>query len=383
MRCNVCSCELSDPIYSSDDDYSLTSLCTLVKAPTTLWFCSHCGHVQSVELEDTSKFYDQDYKISLGGEDEDQIYEKNRSEVIFRTQHQAKTMLGKLKIKEGARILDYGCAKSSTLKYALNERPDIDLYLFDVSEMYLPYWEQLTSAENIATHVIPESWINSFDIVSSFFALEHIPEPVSTMKNVYSLLKDEGVFYGIVPNPITNYADFVVVDHVNHFTPPSLYRALREAGFTEIHVDETSHRGALVFIGKKNGSQTQHPDIESVQSEIVKLTKYWSSIGKQIEMSEEASLGKAGAIYGAGFYGAYILSKLNRPDLIKCFLDQSPYLQGKSLFGKRVINPKEIPTNIDYLYVGLNPTIAKEVISTMSWIEESSMKLFFLDGEEI
>src|SRR3712207_9139150 len=57
---------------------------------------------------------------------------------IFRLEHQAATLLRKLQIPQGARILDYGCAKGASIRSVLTVRPDIAAYLFDVSEAYRP-----------------------------------------------------------------------------------------------------------------------------------------------------------------------------------------------------------------------------------------------------
>ena len=370
---------MGEPIYAADNGKSITSLCEIHTVPTTVWHCRACTHMRGRVLDDNKTYYESDYRISLNDDEEDQIYEKSGGRIIYRTQHQARVLLDKLDLGGKPRILDYGCAKSTTMKQVLQSWPDVDLHLFDVSDMYVPYWDRLVAKDHQATFDVPEAWRGTFDVLTSFFALEHIPERRETLTEVSRLLGPAGVFYGIVPDAISNPADFVVVDHVNHFTPPSLHRALQQAGFLDIDIDTNIHRGAMVFVARKTGTPTPPPNPETINEKVRKLATYWNGIGSVIANAESAAQGNSAAIYGSGFYGAYIFSRLQNPDAVECFLDQSPFLQGRSLFGRKIIMPEKLPSSVDTIYVGLNPSIAREVIASMPWLDKSGRKIFFLD----
>lgn len=381
MLCNVCASELGPPLYEARPDQALTSLCEIRPGKVRVWLCETCSHLSGQALSDTHSFYESDYRILLNHDDEDQIYEVHGERIVYRTDHQVDTLLAKLKFRKGARVLDYGCAKAATPRRLLVSRPDLQMHLFDVSAMYLKYWQRFLEEGRWAMHETPIDWQGSFDVVTSFFALEHIPEPVKTVKKIASLLANDGVFYGIVPDTFGNVADFVVIDHVNHFTDCSLYALLREAGFTGIHIDPTVHRGALVFIARKTGPATQPPDLTTCISASLRLSSYWTSLEGRIRDAESRYSSLPSAIYGSGFYGSYILSLLSRPDQVQCFLDASPFQQGKRLFNRNIIAPLEIQDNICVLYVGLNPSIARATVASMAWLESRNLKLVFLDED--
>lgn len=379
--CNICGAELEAPIFTSGSSMALTSLCELREGQVKVWSCRNCSHLLGAELACTRQYYESDYRILLDHDDEDQIYEIREDKIIYRTDHQVDILLGKIELPPGALLLDYGCAKASTPKRLLAHRDDIEIYLFDVSDMYLQHWDRFVTPERRAVHHTPANWNGKFDVVTSFFALEHIPAPQDTVRHIAKLLADDGVFYGIVPDTFGNVADFIVIDHVNHFTLPSLFTLLANAGFGQIEIDADSHRGALVFLARKNGTTGNNPDVEKSIGQSKELAAYWTKIGERIRISEQQSGPAKAAIYGSGFYGAYIFSTLKDPGNVVCFLDRSPYQQGKSLFDKPILAPDCLHEDITTLYVGLNPAIARETMAKMGWAGNTNLKLVYLDQD--
>lgn len=379
-HCNVCEMPLSAPIYDSHSEHSLTSLCQLYSAGTQVWFCENCGHILSNPLTQTEEYYASDYKILLNHDDEDQIYEVVEDKVIYRTNHQLKVLHDKLTLQNGHKILDYGCAKATMAKKLLQRTPELDFYFFDVSQMYRSYWEHLTTPEKCAVNHTPIDWAGNFDLITSYFSLEHIPNPKQSAQHIASLLKDDGVFYAIVPDTFGNAADFVVVDHVNHFTALSITRLLQDAGFQSIEIDDQSHRGALVIVARKQGRVKQNPPLPELKTQARKLAQFWTGLDERIASAETAHNGAA-AIYGSGFYGAYIYSHLKKSAAVQVFLDQSPFQQGRKLFDVPIIAPTELPETIKTLYVGLNPSIARQVIAAQAFSKRTELQIVFLDAK--
>lgn len=379
MFCNVCHAELGDALYEAKSNQALTSLCELRLGKVRVWLCHSCGHLCGEPMPDTQQYYESDYRILLDHEDEDQIYEVQGNHITYRTDHQVATLLKKLNLPSGARLLDYGCAKASTPRRLLAIRPDIEVKLFDVSAMYTSHWEKFLPDNSWAVHNTPNNWLGHFDIVTSFFALEHIPNPVDTVRKVADLMSEDGVFYGIVPDTFGNVADFVVIDHVNHFTQCSLHTLLLAAGFTDIDIDANAHRGALVFSARKTGPASAPPDLASCLTASQKLASYWTAVNESIYTAEVENDGMQASIYGSGFYGAYIASQLQKPECLNCFLDASPFQQGKTLFGRPVLPPSQLPDSVRVLYIGLNPMIARRVVANMDWLHDRELQLVFMD----
>lgn len=380
--CNVCDSLLSVPLYESADNCSITTMNKLVEGRTQVYFCDTCGHLQTTELPDLARYYAEEYEINSTSDEDDQLYKIVDGEMVYRADHQAAVLLQKIDFKDGQRVLDYGCAKSPTLKKIQQTRPKIQAFLFDVTDRYIPFWEKFPEKAEWSTHTPNPDWFGTMDVVLSFYALEHISELSQGLENIKLLLKVGGIFYFIVPNAYRNVADFVVADHVNHFSKGSLIRLLERHGFDDIEVDDESHDAAFVvkasLCATPKAQLTEIAMAHELHAAARSMADYWQRIIVRIREYENGLGGGAVAIYGAGFYGNFIASSLVRSDRIVCFVDRNKHLQGKELNGVPILSPKQMPHNVTHVFVGLNPQIAHTNIEAIQDWDKRWLSYFYL-----
>ena len=83
-----------------------------------------------------------------------------------------------------------------------------------------------------------------FDLIFMHHVLEHMPDPLVTLRACSRLLKPDGVLLIIVPNLASwqfrwtrqHWFHLDVPRHVTHFTPATLSQALEKAGFRAQHI---------------------------------------------------------------------------------------------------------------------------------------------------
>lgn len=385
--CNVCDNVEMHLVYESADNLSVTTMNKLVPGRTSVYFCECCGHIQTNELENLHQYYAEEYEINLTNEEDDQLYAVINGQPVYRAVHQANTLMKKVKFQEGWRVLDYGCAKSQTLKKVLGEYADINPFMFDVTDKYIPYWQTFPKPVEWSIHTPNSDWDGTMDVVLSLYALEHVadlPEAIGTIKK---LLKPGGIFYFIVPNVYENPADFIVADHVNHFSRSSLNVLLLRNGFTNIDIDATSHEAAFVVCAtlalEKGGDNItvgdrEATDIRNSKDAVMKMAGYWADVVGRIQ-AFEASINDGGiAIYGAGFYGNFIATAMKNPERITCIIDQNRHLQNIKIRNRPVLSPAKIPNEIQHVFVGMNPQRAKDNIAQIEAWNTRNLNYFFL-----
>jgi SAM-dependent methyltransferase len=382
-NCPVCGSPAMTQIYHSGTRTSLSSLCQILPGPKIVSSCAACGHLAGNRLADADSFYESDYQILLDDEDEDQIYEIRGDDIVTRTDHQLAVLLDKLAPGVDHDVLDYGCAKAAMARKLMAARPGARMHLFDVSRMYEPFWDRIVEKPRQAVRETPPEWNGRFDVVMSFFAFEHVADPRAAMAHVAKLLKPGGQFYMVVPDVFGNAADFIVVDHVNHFTRTSVARLLDDAGFGDAEIDNTSHRGALVVTARKHGATPADPGDAAeralIRTRADELAAFWSKAADAVRGREpEARESGRSAIYGSGFYGAFIHAHLNHPSAVSCFLDQSRWRQGKSLFDVPIVAPDQLPEDVGTVYAGLNPLIARGIMQAQPWFARPGLGIVYL-----
>ena len=384
IKCALTGDVLTKPIYDSNSDKSVTSLSKIYKGPTIIYCNERIGHLQTIEIEGIDQYYDQEYQIFDESEEDDILYKVIDGQKIFRQQHQVDTLQKKVNLEDGMQILDYGCAKGTVLKRLKAQRPEIIPYLFDVSQMYVPLWNKFLNEEQYSSYSPKEEWEEKFDVVTSFFAFEHTPDPLKELASIRNLLKPNGIFYMIVPNVYENIGDLIVVDHIHHYSEVSLRYMMGAAGFEVIEIDSQSHFAAFIVIARKNPTNSSlhstalKNDLSDINKQINQIVEYWSTRKNNIQEFEKNNSSKNSAIYGAGVSGVFISTCLNDFDAINYFMDQNPLLKDTQILGKPVINPCQIDEKIETIYVGLNPRIAHQAIENMGGAFSQGRNFFYL-----
>lgn len=376
--CRVCGSDCGAPIYRAAAP-AITSLSTRLESETICYVCATCGHAQSPNLPDIERFYDTEYKISLASDAHDQLYEIKDGRPVYRTAKQADLVMEFAKLPANAKVLDYGAAKAATLRALAAERPDIVPFVFDVSEDYRRYWDEWLPSDRQATYRAPEAWNGRLDVVTAHFVLEHVARPVEVFADIARLLAPEGLAFVTVPDVLSNPGDMLVVDHVNHFTPPSIRRALGEAGLVAEQIVHGAFRGAFIVLARRADAEPAREDVTETVRGITELARFWCEARDRILEAADRHGHRPAAIYGAGFYGMFIGSVLNGRQRLVGYLDRNVHVQTAGPVSP-VFDPLKAPPDIEVVYAGLNPKIARGVLA--DWMAEAGrggLDLVFLD----
>lgn len=382
--CRVCGSDIAGASYEASAP-ALTSMMTFIDVPTLAYVCDECGHAQCADLPDIESFYDTTYRISLESDDHDQVFAMAADGTpIYRTDHQAAIGLRLLDLPQDASILDYGAGKADTLRKMCVARADLHPHVFDVSRDYVPAWNGWVKPENQASYSVPESWTGRFQAIISHFVIEHVAEPVSFLKTLHGLLAPGGRLLLSMPDVAANPGDMTVADHLNHFSVASLKRALALSGFTLETVDTAAFPGAFFIVAVRSEqpvtNAADRQEAADAARKAREICAFWKQATIRLDGAAKQFSGKRAAVYGSGFYGSWICSRIEADVDFRVFLDQNPKLQGSVHFNRPVLPPSKLDDDVDVVFVGLNPLKARAAIAGQAALHRPGLDLVWIDG---
>ena len=388
--CRACARPKPELLHASSLEETLTSESKLRRGRLKIYLCSGCAHVMSDEggLADVADYYDREYDSLLECADADDLYDLDADgQPIYRSQIQLENLGRLANLPSKGRILDFGCGKGAFLVRFQHQYPGWQLFGCDVSERYRAFVEPLTGpgAFRVTPLERPVTPAGPFDLITMFFVAEHLIDPAETLGRVASLLAPTGLLYLTVPNVVTNTIDAFLVDHLSHFSAPSLTTLLQRCGLRPVLVSEHHQLGQITlmavpapgFAGRpaRRGGDTAAAYATTIRTEVTRWVECGARLGAFLRGRTDAR--GALAVYGAGVFGSYLALQVGAArSAITCFLDQNPFKVGKTHMGRPIVHPRQIPAAVTDVLVGLNPGRAHDILARAGLLERPGLRFF-------
>ena len=315
--------------------------------PFALFECTNCGHVQKDVGKSYQEQLDDVYRVSYalpGGGRKNNIV---NGQVISREQVLARTLGRLMEGKTTGAVLDIGTGMGH-LPAAFSEMlPGFDIVGYDLNNDK----EDVVRA-NGATDFYFGSLENipkRFDIITLNHVVEHLPDPVTVLKQASALLKPDGYLAVIVPCFKAVYTDFFFLEHCSHFTEQSLNVVSALAGLSILHRFEgvlgLTEIGFLAQRSEKHPSASPTEALQWAQS----LPEFVRGYGKQKQIG----------IFGVNGAGMWLGTMLK--GRLSFYVDDDPAKQGTLFAECPIISVGEIPEDAVVIVAFNNPEASFEM----------------------
>ncbi len=211
--------------------------------------CKKCSHVyQAIEMsnKDLEKYYNDIYVIT-NSLTSDVIEAKHHFDERLKTLDNLLLHLRK-HIKKSDKVLDIGAGAGSLL-YAIKK----DVTSVSATELNKSYVEFMKSSLGINSYYgfIEKIQLHKkFTFIISINTIDHLPNPVLVLENIYKILEVNGKIYLELPNRKEALNFFLPEDnkkkfnkfywhkaHYSYFSEEILVNLLKKVGFKDISVD--------------------------------------------------------------------------------------------------------------------------------------------------
>jgi len=210
--------------------------------------CCHCNFVYTNPRPSESalqRYYTEDYALegkSVPNSIE-QFLADSHNDIWFSKDRDLDLILA---AKSSGRLLDVGCA-SGTLLWLARQR-DFSVQGVEIDRRSADFVRDVLGINAFCGRLEEAGFENeSFDVITMFHVLEHLPSPRLAVRNVRRMLARDGVFIAIVPNfdswSSSKHGEKWIwlqpQNHYSHFTSQTLTDLFAREGLTcEIHSEE-------------------------------------------------------------------------------------------------------------------------------------------------
>lgn len=298
--CKVCKHELLPPNKELFSFSTITSDCRPWKSGRSVALCPKCGILQRVG--EMGNVYD-GYELS------EHIAHAYRTSFILRN----------IPLAEPESILDVGAGNGAGL-YVLQEK-------FPNATLVNGYDPHGTFSGCLKKK--PDS---KYDLITMFQVLEHVENPAEELGWIAQHLNKDGVLLIDVPNCIKWPFDFIIADHIWHFTKISLTRLLHKLGFLVVFISDDIVKNTITCLAKFKGKCVE-ADFSIIKDKCLDSIDWL--IGYKNFLN---NIDKPVAIFGSSPPSAWVAHILGLK--AACFLDDNPDLHGKRLNATIILETK-------------------------------------------
>lgn len=248
--CNLCESDDSSLLFEAADRlHGFEGNFTYVK-------CNHCGLVYmnpQISSSEIEKYYPQDYAPYKS-----KIRQSVKKGILSKLRNYRKNLFSTVKIlpfvkrnmTPETRLLDVGCGSGRFLM-SIHEATGCRVEGIDISEQAVNSARDNYGIEVFCGDITESAFSeDSFDIITAWWYLEHVPRPSEVLRTMYRFLKKGGYCIISVPN-IDSFNGRVFKDkwyhldcprHLFLYSPKTISGFLKKTGFTleKIVFDKTA-----------------------------------------------------------------------------------------------------------------------------------------------
>lgn len=267
--CYICGSKDSEILFTfkGEDKYLDTVFEITPEADMNWMICNSCGFVYRspvLEQDEYERLYENYDTDIFANTTPDEYFDKIISLPIGTSENREKAnwlraLLDKNGLNNNLEVLDIGCG-GGTLLYILNEELSIGgMYGVELNKAYADLAKRRLDADIRNENYESGIFGQQFNLLINTKVLEHIPDPLPFLKEMYKDISNEGILFIEVPH-VSDMFNFSLTDerftipHIYFFSEGTLSALLEKAGFTILQYrvfDASRNRSYLQVVAQK------------------------------------------------------------------------------------------------------------------------------------
>ena len=329
--------------------------------------CRECGAVQKLVdpnwLNDIDRIYQSYVLYHQADGKEQRIFAGNGAAPRPRSVSLLEYLEDRLGLPRRADVLDFGCGTGAALRTFSSRYPDWTLWGADLSARSLALLQDIPGFTDLFT-CPPAGISRRFDLITMIHTLEHVLDPVETLRGLVGRLTDGGTLFVQVPDGARTPYDLVIADHLLHFTQETLRGAAERAGCSVRDVSDTvlpKELSLLVRAGEGQSSPFRTPDPErAIERTSAQVDWLFAQVAAAAAVARDS---RRFGVFGTSISATWLAGALG--DRVSFFVDEDRERVGRHHMERPVLAAHDAPADSD-VFVPLIPDVAASVARRLS-----------------
>ncbi len=334
-----------------------------------LYLCDNCGLIQKsinqTFIDEVAIIYKEYQPYEIADHSEQKSLD-DKNNFISRSDIIVKKIFDHFKFKEekifNKNILDIGCSYGNTLNSFNRYVEKPNLFGLDLDN------KNLTTLKKIQNFNCLYNNLDEIDLTFHFITMihtfEHIFNPFDYLRSLKKYLTREGLIFIQVPDAENNPIDFLIADHVTHFTKASLESLAVNSGYEVIFISNSLIKKEISMIIKpiaNSEHQSNQSNNPGDSKKIIEKNFSWLNDLIKIAFNLKKTQKKIG-VYGTSNATVWVIESIGlNPNF---FVDDDINRQGRLFYNKPVISKAEIPDDSKVLIPFVHEIVKKIIDST-------------------
>lgn len=337
-----------------------------------LGFCATCGFISNTAFEPAKTEYSGRYEETQGFSPTFNRFHKDLAErLIEKYELRSKT------------VLEIGCGKGEFLMLLAEMGDNTGI---GIDPGVKP--DRIDNATARRVEFIADFYSEKYgeldaDFVACKMTLEHIPDVQNFLRTVRRGLGDRfnTIIFFQVPEALRILRECAFEDiyyeHCSYFTPASLARAFRSAGFDVVDISvEYSEQYLTIEARPRAADAAPLPSLpleESVEEVMSLMTSFEMRCAAKMQawkkrVGDAVNAGKTVALWGSGSKAVSFMTSCDLGDAITAVTDVNPYRHGHYMpkTGHRIVAPNDLKEIRPDFVVVMNKVYEPEIKKSLS-----------------
>ena len=354
----------------------IISDCTKWIGPNPKFYVCNCGYIGKLLNDSYKSALDRSYEKydpywqNRKTENQETVSEQksldpstkkllNRSDLLIKYLIQGNFI--SLKTTNPINILEFGCGNGPFIDALTNS--DIKNYSVDAADLNDSHYGAIRKKTKFRRfyNLVNQEIDQTYDLITLVHVLEHVNEPIELLNDLSRLLTKDGKILLQIPNALINPFDFIIADHLSHFSLENIINLIQKSDLELINYSVVMVPKEITLLLGKKLKEVNTIEIPILNDKLelpYNFIYYYEKVIDSLRPEQEI------IIYGTSIGALWLTSEIEQKGFkVSAYLDEDEGRVGNNINSIKIAHPKDFNLlEQAIVLIPLAPILAAEIL---------------------